>query len=92
MTFGKACNSLKKLWKSYKIAGRTGEFRGDTAWKIRNIEFVLGINESEFPELEGMDDEEMEIGSEESEGDDWSEEDKQLRREERGDEQENDDW
>ena len=55
MTFGAAINSLKKLWKSYKIAGRTGEFRGDTAWKITQIQDALGIEKSIFPELEGMD-------------------------------------
>jgi len=55
MTFGAAINSLKKLWKSYKIAGRNGEFRGDTAWKITQIQDALGIEKSIFPELEGMD-------------------------------------
>src|SRR5215469_14540893 len=43
MCFGPACNSLKKLWKSYKIAGRTGEPRSDIAWKINQIQDALGI-------------------------------------------------
>ena len=43
MCFGPACNSLKKLWKSYKIAGRTGEPRSDIAWKINRIQDALGI-------------------------------------------------
>jgi hypothetical protein len=65
MCWGPACNSLKKLWKSYKIAGRNGEPRGDFAWKIRNIQFAMGIEKSEFPELEGMDDEDQELTDEE---------------------------
>jgi hypothetical protein len=60
MCWGPACNSLKKLWKSYKIAGRSGEVRSDIAWKIRNIERAMGIPESQFEELEGMDDEKTE--------------------------------
>ena len=60
MCWGPACNSLKKLWKSYKIAGRTGEVRSDIAWNIRNIQRAMGIPESRFEELEGMDDEETE--------------------------------
>ena len=65
MCWGPACNSLKKLWKSYKIAGRNGEPRGDFAWKIRNIQSAMGIEKSEFPELEGMDDEDQELTDEE---------------------------
>jgi hypothetical protein len=37
MCWGPACNSLKKLWKSYKIAGRNGEPRLDIAWKINEL-------------------------------------------------------
>ena len=66
MCWGPSCNSLKKLWKSYKIAGRTGEVRSDIAWNIRNIQRAMGIPESQFEELEGMDDEETE-GSQEVE-------------------------
>jgi len=72
MCWGPACNSLKKLWKSYKIAGRTGEPRSDIAWKINTIQKAMGIQKSEFPELEGMEmDEEL------------TEEEIQLKREER---------
>lgn len=117
MCWGPACNSLKKLWKSYKIAGRNGEPRGDFAWKIRNIQSAMGIEKSEFPELEGMDDEDQELTDEEIQlkreekeesgreweldlnswtsepyTDEWSEEDKQLQKEEREAEEENDDW
>ena len=60
MCWGPACNSLKKLWKSYKIAGRNGEPRRDIAWKINAIQKAMGIQKSEFPELEGMEmDEEL---------------------------------
>ena len=52
MRWGPAVNALKKLWKSYKIAGRTGEPRSDLAWKINRV--AMGLK-SEFPELEGMD-------------------------------------
>jgi len=99
MNFGQACSALKKSWKAYKIAGRNGEPRGDIAWRIRSIESALGIEKSEFPELEGMDDEEMtdkeiQLKREEIEAEaenwwgleeyteGWSEEDKQLKREE----------
>ena len=74
MCWGPACNSLKKLWKSYKIAGRNGEPRRDTAWKINAIQKAMGIQKSEFPELDGMEmDEEL------------TEEEIQLKREERED-------
>src|SRR5215471_16292440 len=74
MCWGPACNSLKKLWKSYKIAGRNGEPRRDIAWKINAIQKAMGIQKSEFPELEGMElDEEL------------TEEEIQLKREERED-------
>jgi hypothetical protein len=53
---GGCISALKKLWKSYKIAGRNGEPRGDIAWNIRNLQGSLGIERSHFPELEGMDD------------------------------------
>ena len=108
MRWGPAVSALKKLWKSYKIAGRTGEPRSDLAWKINQIQKAMGIEKSEFPELDGMEtddeestDEEIESRREEREesgGDpeegseyteQWSEQDKQLRREEREAE---DDW
>jgi len=75
MCWGPACNSLKKLWKSYKIAGRNGEPRGDIAWKINAIQKAMGIEKSEFPELEGMETSDEEMTDEEI----------QLKREERED-------
>jgi len=94
MTLGKACNSLKKLWKNYKIAGRTGEYRDDIAWKIVRIESVLGIEKTEFSELEGMDLEaEMETGTGSGLTDgELSDEEVELRREELEDERENDEY
>ena len=53
MRWGPAVSALKKLWKSYKIAGRTGEPRSDLARKINRV--AMGLEKSEFPELEGMD-------------------------------------
>ena|SRR5215469_8916254 len=75
MCWGPACNSLEKLWKSYKIAGRNGEPRRDIAWKINAIQKAMGIEKSEFPEVEGMEasDEEM------------TDQEIQLKREERED-------
>jgi hypothetical protein len=75
MCWGPACNSLKKLWKSYKIAGRNGEPRGDIAWRINRIQSATGIEKSQFPELEGMNDEESE--------EELTDEEIQLRREEK---------
>ena len=54
MRWGPAVSALKKLWKGYKIAGRTGEPRSDLAWKINRVQVAMGLK-SEFPELEGMD-------------------------------------
>jgi hypothetical protein len=93
-----AVSALKKLWKSYKIAGRTGEPRSDTAWKINRIQAAMGLEKSEFPELEGMvldderDDQDQDQSQSEELPTEWSAEDEQLRREEREAEQENDDW
>jgi hypothetical protein len=70
MCWGPACNSLRKLWKSYKIAGQNGEPRGDIAWRINKIQSAMGIEKSEFPELEGI-------------GRELTDEEIQLRREER---------
>ena len=84
--WGGACSALKKLWKSYRIAGRNYgvDSRRDICWKIRNIQTALGIEKTHFEKLEGMiDDEESEETT-----DEWSSEDKQLLQEE----QENDDW
>jgi hypothetical protein len=102
MCWGPACNSLKKLWKSYKIAGRTGEVRSDIAWNIQNIQRAMGIPESQLEELEGMDDEETEAQEVEEnwgfnsgiseESSELTELDKQLKREEQESQDEEDDW
>lgn len=64
--WGQACSSLKKLWKSYKIAGRNGESRSWQAWKINRIQSAMGLELSTFPELQGMGyDEELEETSNE---------------------------
>src|ERR1700751_3431599 len=96
---GGCISALKKLWKSYKIAGRNGEPRGDIAWNIRSLQGSLGIERSHFPELEGMDDDEENILKSEEDEENfgtnepyWSEEDEQLLKEELEAEKENDDW
>jgi hypothetical protein len=99
---GGCISALKKLWKSYKICGRTGETRSWQAWKITQIQKAMGLEESQFPELEGMqveeeanqptEEEESGFGTSEETSeytDEWSEQDKQLPREEREAE---DDW
>jgi len=66
--WGQACSSLRKLWKSYKIAGRNGEPRSWQAWNIRKIQSAMGIEKSNFQELEGdqgLTDEEIEAKREE---------------------------
>lgn len=82
MCFGPACNSLKKLWKSYKIAGRTGEPRSDIAWKINQIQKAMGIEVSQFPELESMGIYENEYQGQIFEQERLTPEEIQLRREE----------
>ncbi|MGC2570459.1 MAG: hypothetical protein WA364_03030 [Candidatus Nitrosopolaris sp.] len=96
---GGCISALKKLWKSYKIAGRNGEPRGDIAWNIRNLQGSLGIKRSHFPEIEGMDDDEENILKSEEDEENFgtnepycSEEDKQLLKEELEAQKENDDW
>ena len=68
---GGCISALKRSWKAYRIAGRNGEpgLRSDLAYRIVSIQTALGIERSDFPELEGMNiDEELE----EREGeDDW---------------------
>jgi hypothetical protein len=81
MNWGRAVSALRKSWTAYRIAGRNGEPRADLAYRIRSIQSSLGIEKSTFPELEGMDDEESnEISDEETE----------LRREEK--EESGGDW
>ena len=38
----------------HSIADRTGEPRSDTAWKINRLQVAMGLEKSDFPELEGM--------------------------------------
>jgi hypothetical protein len=94
MRWGPAVSALKKLWKSYKIAGRTGESRSDIAWKINKIQGSMGIEKSIFPELEGIsgetDDEELQISTDE-ELTIAKEEEMQLRSEEENEEDDEDD-
>ena len=73
MNWGQCCSALKRSWKAYEIAGRNGEPRGDIAWRIRNIQTQMGIEKSDFPELEGM----------ETDDEETSEEETELRREEK---------
>ena len=93
---------MKRSWLAYKLAGRNGMFRGDLAWRINRLKSAMGIERSNFPELEGINDEKSEeesdgewnVNFETNEGmseltDEWSEEDKQLQREEKAEE---DDW
>jgi hypothetical protein len=68
MRYGPACSALKKLWTSYKIAGRNSEPRGDIAWLIRNIQSAMGIEKSTFPELEGMEDDNEESEVDQNQG------------------------
>jgi hypothetical protein len=81
--WGGACSALKKLWKSYRIAGRNYgvDSRRDICWKIWNIQTALGIEKTHFEELEGM------IDGESDEG--LSVEEVELQREEK---EENGDW
>jgi hypothetical protein len=102
---GGCISALKKLWKSYKIASRTGETRSWQAYKITQLQKIMRLEESIFPELEGIQtdekltltkEEEEESGfgtsADEEETSEYSELDKQLLKEERESEQENDDW
>jgi hypothetical protein len=101
MCWGPACSALRKSWFAYKLAGKQGLYRGDIAYRIRTIQDAMGIKKSEFPELEGLNDEELtkeeiqlrkeEEGKEEK--DEWNI-NRMLRREEtkEGDEEDNDGW
>jgi hypothetical protein len=81
MCFGPACSSLRKLWKSYKIASRTGESRSWQAYKIVQIERAMGLEVSQFPELAGMQVETDEEANESTE-EELTAEEITLRREE----------
>jgi hypothetical protein len=52
MCWGPACSALKKSWYSYKRAGKEGVYRGDIAFRINKIQNAMGIQKSEFPELD----------------------------------------
>ncbi len=82
MCWGPACYLLKKLWKCYKIAGRNGEPRGDIAWKINRIQSSMGIEMSQFPELEGLNDFEEYQDRDQDLGKRMTDEEIQLKREE----------
>jgi Ran GTPase-activating protein (RanGAP) involved in mRNA processing and transport len=86
MRWGPAVSALKKLWKSYKIAGRTRESRSDLAWKINQIQKAMGIEKSEFPELDGI-----ETDDEESTDEAVTREEIELRHEENEENEEEDD-
>src|SRR5215469_16616196 len=60
MNVGQAWNRLKKLWKNYKISGRTCQYRGDVAYEIIRIQAALDIPRSDLPETEGISDYEFE--------------------------------
>jgi hypothetical protein len=98
MRFGPAVSALRKLWKSYKICGRTGEPRSDICWKINNIQRGLGIEQTSFEEISQYqvetENNESAFSTTEQEEDtsEWSALDKQLRREEEAEEEENDNW
>lgn len=94
MTYGATVSALTKSWTAYRIAGRNGEPRGDLAIRILNIQKNLGIPQSDglYEELEQMGYTEEELNdegtSEENEnyrpgtGEEWSEGDQQLLKEE----------
>ena len=92
MCWGPACSALRKSRYAYKQLGRTGQYRNDIAYRITKIQNAMGIAKTEFAELGPYTEE-------------WSEEDKQLRREEQdegdwdfesememGPQKNNDDW
>ena len=92
MNVGQAWNRLKKLWKNYKISGRTCQYRGDVAYEIIRIQAALDIPRSDLPEIEGISDYEFEDQDQGQEKPtDWSVEDEVLRREAEA-KAEADDW
>jgi len=100
LTFGAAINSLKKLWFSYKMAGKSGTgYRADIAYRINEVQAAMGVPKSRFPELEGMEEEsaaeEIQLRKEEEEEnkqeDDWNV-DQVLGNREQEEEETDDDW
>jgi hypothetical protein len=96
LTVGQSFHKLKKLWSKYKIAGRDGSYRGDTAYKINQTLAQLDLPTVPLPELEGLPDYEFENQDQdqtyEPEQDLSIEEIQQLKREEQEDDFEWADW
>jgi hypothetical protein len=98
MRWGSACSALKKSWFHLKLLKRRGEYAGDIQWRIQKIQRSLGIPVTQFEELEGLNLAESEFESEDglndqssSDGEQWSKEEVQLRREE-AEAAEDDEW
>jgi hypothetical protein len=103
MKWGAACSSLKKSWWSYKMSKKYGnglDSRRDLAYRIKKIQHSMGIALTQFEELEGLNLAESEFESESedglndqssSDGEQWSKEEVQLRREE-AEAAEDDEW
>jgi hypothetical protein len=97
--WGAACSSLKKSWWSYKMAKKYGnglDSRRDLSWRIQKIQRSMGIPVTQFEELEGLNlaESEFEDGLNDqssSDGEQWSKEEVQLRREE-AEAAEDDEW
>jgi hypothetical protein len=93
--WGAACSSLKKSWWSYKMSKKYGsglDSRRDLAYRINKIQYSMGIPLTQFEELEGLNLAESEFESEEQlslDGEEWTREEIELRKEEKSDE---DDW
>jgi hypothetical protein len=98
---GPAFHKLKKLWAKYKIQGREGLYRTDTAYQINKLLVGLDLPRVDLPELEGIPDYEFKQDQEEDgliaeTPEEWSDLDQQLLKEEKESEaeaeQEANDW
>jgi hypothetical protein len=56
---------IRELWRQYKRAGVTGQYRGDFAYQLNRRFVLLGLPKIDFPELEHVDDSEFEDLSQE---------------------------
>ena len=70
--FGSSVQRFEECWFAYKMAGKSGTYRGDIAWRINTIQNAMGIKKSEFPELpqrvgEELTKEEIQLRKEEEE-------------------------
>jgi hypothetical protein len=93
MTWGQACSAIKKSWFSYKMAGKSGMYRGDIAYRIQNIQRVMGIPITEFDELEGLnDEEEIQLKKEEEDEGERNPDLQQGLKNPEEEEEENDNW